>query len=169
MTTTHIVREATLADVPEIAKVHVDAWRETYEGLMSQRALTSHSYADREALWNRALAPGSATCLFVAESDGEIVGFAAGGPSHSAVSGFGAELYAIYLLDRVKRRGAGRALFDAVRSRLRERAFKRMLLWVLDGNEAAAFYEAQGGARFHTGPFTLAGDSLVEHGYGFEL
>ena len=163
------VREATLADVPAVARIHVDAWRETYAGLISERALAARSYEDRVQLWTRAVAPESSTSLFVAERDGTIAGFAAGGPVRAPEPPFDAELYTIYLKAECKRHGLGRALFEAVRTRLRERGFRAMLLWVLDGNEAALFYEALGGKKFMTGPFTFAGDEFVEHGYGFDL
>ncbi len=169
MTEPHAVREAALADVPAIARIHVDAWRETYAGLISKRALAVHSYEERVALWTRVLAPHSTTSLFVAERAGAIAGFASGGPVRDPQPPFDAELYSIYLKADYKRHGLGRALFEAVRTRLRERGFRAMLLWVLAGNDAALFYEALGGKKFLSGSFTLAGDELVEHGYGFEL
>ena len=48
---------------------------------------------------------------------GEIVGFASGGPIRSETAellGTEAEIFAIYLLDRVKRQGIGRRLMTGV-------------------------------------------------------
>ena len=53
---------------------------------------------------------------------------------------------AIYLLDRVKRRGIGRALFAGLDARARERGHRSAGLWVLASNvEARRFYEGVGG------------------------
>lgn len=169
MTEGFSVREATLADVQAVARFHVDTWRETYAGLIPERALRAHSYADRALLWQRALAPGSPTSLFLAERDGALAGFAACGPARDQEPKFEAELYSIYLKAEHQRHGLGKVLFETVRTRLRERGFRTMQLWVLAGNDATRFYEAMGGTRFVTASFTLGGCELVEHGYGFEL
>ena len=53
---------------------------------------------------------------------------------------------AIYLLDAVKRRGLGRALFEALMRALAARGHRSAGLWVLAGNATARrFYEAVGG------------------------
>lgn len=169
MSDAHLVREATSQDVPEVARLHVDAWRASYRGLIPEAALFAHSYAEREALWNQALEAGSATSLFVAESGGALAGFAACGPIRDPEPGFDGELYAIYLRNEYQGRGIGRALVEATRSCLRQRGFRRMILWVLDGNAGAdAFYERLGGRRQGTGHFELCGASLFEHGYAFD-
>ena len=169
MNDAYLVREATSRDVPEVARLHVDAWRATYRGLIAEAALYAHSYAEREALWNDALKAGSTTSLFVAESGGAVAGFAACGPIRDPEPGFDGELYAIYLRADFQGRGIGRALVEAARSCLRQRGFRRMILWVLEGNTGAdAFYERLGGRRQGTGQFELCGESLFEHGYAFD-
>jgi GNAT superfamily N-acetyltransferase len=165
----YLVRPATSRDVPEVARLHVDAWRATYRGLIHEAALFAHSYAEREALWNEALEAGSVTSLFVAESDGAVAGFAACGPTREPEPGFDGELYAIYLRTDYQGRGIGRALVETARSCLRQRGFQKMILWVLDGNAGAdAFYERLGGRRQGTGSFELCGESLIEHGFAFD-
>ncbi|HMD01668.1 MAG TPA: hypothetical protein VKG44_01765, partial [Candidatus Baltobacteraceae bacterium] len=77
------VRAARSADAAAIARVHIEAWRETYAELMPERARSARSLADREAMWTRALAVQSTTSAFVAAQADEIVGFAACGPVRS--------------------------------------------------------------------------------------
>jgi GNAT superfamily N-acetyltransferase len=169
MTGRLLVREAVTGDAPAIARLHVDAWRATYRDLMPPAAVEAHSYADREAGWSEALGTGGATSLFIAECDGALAGFAACGPNRGEEPEFDGELYAIYLDAAYQRRGAGRALFETARQRLRERGFRTMLLWVLDGNEAAdAFYRGLGGRRWGAGSFELGHETLREHGYAFD-
>jgi GNAT superfamily N-acetyltransferase len=165
----YLVRAATSLDVPEVARLHVDAWRATYRGLIPEAALYAHSYAEREAQWYQALQAGSTTSLFVAECEGAVAGFAACGPIREPEPGFDGELHAIYLRTDYQGRGIGRALVETARSCLRQRGFQRMILWVLDGNAGAdAFYERLGGRRQGTGNFELCGKSLFEHGYAFD-
>ncbi len=34
-----IIRDATLADIPEVAKLHVESWNKTYKGIIAQTHL----------------------------------------------------------------------------------------------------------------------------------
>ncbi len=141
-----VVREATLADVPGIARVHVDSWRTTYKGMVPQRIIDSFTYEGRQELWRRALGPDSRSFVYVAEDEsGQIVGFASGGPARQDAPNHDGELYAIYLLQEHQGRGIGRQLFDAVVRTLVERGMRSMAIWVLAENPACGFYEALGG------------------------
>ena len=65
------VREATPADAPGIARVHVDAWRTTYRGLVPDSYLAGLSYADRQTMWERILTtPDRKSFIYVAEAAG---------------------------------------------------------------------------------------------------
>ncbi|RDY70044.1 GNAT family N-acetyltransferase, partial [Halobacillus trueperi] len=45
------IRKAKPEDVPAIAKVHVDAWLETYRGIVPNAYLNRLNYKKRERLW----------------------------------------------------------------------------------------------------------------------
>lgn len=125
--------------------MHVQAWRETYAGLLPQAMLDGLSVEERVALWRTLLEAGGPTVL-VAENDGEIVGFGSAGPARETLLGTSGEVTAIYLLDSVKRMGIGsrlmRRLFDALAADGHDTAG----LWALESNRPAiAFYEAMGG------------------------
>jgi hypothetical protein len=45
------IREATMADVAAIARVHVESWRATYKGLLPDGYLANLTYEQREPLW----------------------------------------------------------------------------------------------------------------------
>ena len=62
-----MVRGAEQADVPSIAQVHVQAWRETYTGLVPQEVLDTLSLEERAAMWRGALGEKNATSLLVCE------------------------------------------------------------------------------------------------------
>ncbi|MGJ0118030.1 N-acetyltransferase family protein [Williamsia sp. MIQD14] len=120
--------------------MHVDSWRETYVGLLAADTIATFDVAERAAMWTQALVtsptPGMTTWL--AEMDGEIVGFATSGPPR-AERVRDIELRGLYTLARTHGTGLGGALLDAA---LGDRPAQ---LWVLAGNaRALAFYRKHG-------------------------
>jgi ribosomal protein S18 acetylase RimI-like enzyme len=163
-----VVREATPEDIPGIARVHVDSWRTTYKGIVPQRIIDSFTYEAREALWRRYI-PGNATFVYVAEEDGEVVGFASGGPARvEEAPDHAGQLYAIYLLQEHQRKGIGRRLFDAVVRELVRRGLYSMAIWVIAENPACGFYEAMGGRKVYEREEEADDVMLLEFGYGWD-
>ncbi len=107
------IRRCKLEDAGAIARVHVDSWRSTYAEILSATFLASLSTEARTESWQRQIMAGTSV-IFVAERQGGVVGFAAGGKSRQAITGYDAELYAIYLLREEQVRGIGRALVNAL-------------------------------------------------------
>ena len=162
-----VIREATPEDVPGIARVHVDSWRTTYKGIVPQRIIDSFTYEQREALWRRYI-PGNASFVYVAEEDGQVVGFASGGPAREDAPNHAAELYAIYLLQEHQGKGIGRRLFDAVVRELVRRGLYSMAIWVIAENPACGFYEAMGGRKVYEREEEAGDKMLLEIGYGWD-
>ena len=164
------IRAANPADAAPIARVHVDSWRTTYEGIVPAGYLASLSYRDRESMWRDALTTDRlATSIFVAETGGgDVVGFASAGPEREGNPTYRAELYAIYLLQEHQNRGLGRRLISAVTHSLLEHGYSSMLLWVLEDNRPACrFYESLGGERVGRRTVTIRGANLQEVSYGW--
>jgi ribosomal protein S18 acetylase RimI-like enzyme len=168
MTNVHI-REARPQDVPAIAKVHVDSWRTTYQGIVASEFLASLSYEESERMWLKGLASSpNPVSLFVAETpDGAVVGFAAVGPEREGDTTHKGEIYAIYLVQNYQRQGIGRALFRACVGKLDERGFTSFLLWVLRANPARHFYEALGGKFLRENEFPIGNEGLFAVAYGW--
>ncbi len=94
------IREAVLEDAEGIARVHVDSWRTTYKGIVSETVLQQLSYEQRAENWRRGIGKNA---LYVAEDEsGRIVGFATGGKERTGNYDVDGELYAIYLLNEVQ-------------------------------------------------------------------
>jgi ribosomal protein S18 acetylase RimI-like enzyme len=146
------IRKARLADVDGIARVHVQAWRESYRDLMPQAALDGLSVERRAAQWRGTLGErSSSSFVHVAMQDGAICGFGSAGKVRWTGLSTDAEISALYLLDAVKRHGVGRRLFRSLIRRLVAQGFKSAGLWVLTGNAPArGFYEAMGGRAAET-------------------
>ena len=162
-----MIRAATQEDIPGIARVHVDAWRETYAGLIPQEVLANLSVNERAAMWRRALGERSATSLLVYEREGDVVGFAAAGPEREGHARYTGELYAIYLLQKVHGRGYGKALFLGAMRSLRAVGHDAARLWVLESNPARGFYEYMGGERLERKTVAMMGATLTEVAYGW--
>jgi ribosomal protein S18 acetylase RimI-like enzyme len=163
------IRAATPADAPAIGRVHVQSWRETYGGILSDDLLNSVSATVRAAMWRGALDGEPPILLFVAEqASGDLVGFAGGGACRSGTLPHDAEVYAIYLLDAVRRRGCGRRLLAALAAALRARDFRSLCLWVLRANtNARGFYERLGGQLVGERTQTECEHAYEEVAYGW--
>jgi GNAT superfamily N-acetyltransferase len=141
------LREALVADIAALAKLHVETFNETHRGGRPG----GPSYELRERQWREAFdgQDGSWFC-YVVEDDGELVGFAKGTPHDGGVPGYAGELNKIYLLKRVQRQGLGRLLLCAVARRFIERGVTSMLLFGDAANPSNGFYEALGAERLHS-------------------
>ena len=80
------IREASVADAEAIARVHVQAWRETYCGIVPSSVLDQLSVEQRTVLWNRWLAALDEPPLVrVVENGGQgVVGFVIAGRARAA-------------------------------------------------------------------------------------
>jgi ribosomal protein S18 acetylase RimI-like enzyme len=140
------VRPATVADAPAMGRLHVRAWQAAYRGHMPDDYLDGLRADERAAGWERALGrerPRGA--VLVAERAGEVVGFAALGPSPDP-EGAG-ELFSINVDPNHWGTGAGRALLEAAQEELARLGFAETVLWVLPANaRARRFYERAGWA-----------------------
>jgi GNAT superfamily N-acetyltransferase len=141
------VRAAVAGDADAIGLVQVETWRVAYRGLLAYEVIAGFDVDARQRLWREGLAraprPGSAT--FVAELDGEVVGFAGVGRPRDDEAGTDGELYAIYLHPSRWDQGIGRALLERAEDSMRAHGFEQAILWVMEGNERGErFYRAAG-------------------------
>ncbi|MDD5750417.1 MAG: GNAT family N-acetyltransferase [Candidatus Pacebacteria bacterium] len=141
------IRKASDKDAHGIAKVHVETWQSHYRGQIDDAYLDKLSVEKRAERWKEKLKnqePG--TALFIAEDNGEILGFCGVGP---AKDGKGAnntgELYAIYVAQDRQGKGIGSDLMKTGLDHLRKEGFKKAVLWVLRTNmPSIKFYESKG-------------------------
>lgn len=164
------IREANIADASKIARVRIESWRTTYRGILPEAYLDNLSMSGLTRTWNQILrAEGRQGFTYVAEnSQGEVVGFAIGGPERSANSFYQGELYAIYLLQEQQHKGLGSRLVSAVAGRLVQTGIFSMLVWVLADNPSRGFYEKLGGKFVYEKAVRIGGIALREVAYGWE-
>lgn len=137
-----IIREATPADIPALADLHVRTWNATYPNEPKKP-----TYAIRERQWRQAFEVRDASVFtFVVENEsGELVGFARGRPAkHPEFSG---ELNKLYLLAEYQGMGLGRRLVGHVVQRFLIQGVDTMVLFADPTNPSCGFYEALGADR----------------------
>ena len=149
------IRPATERDVPQMARVHVESWRETYRGIVQDSVLDDPGFIGRrERLWTAMLTDPrySENRAAVAEREGTLIGIAMAGPVTDEDADWSSQLFVLYTYAAVHGLGAGAALLDAVIE-----PTKTGGLWVADPNpRAQAFYRKHG--------FAPDGASKVEDG-----
>lgn len=138
-----LVRPMRVEDAPALGRVHVEAWRWAYRGLMPDEVLDGLS-AEKRAKIHASAATDARTVSFTALDGDAPVGFAHAGPGRDDdLPPNAAELYAIYLLESALDRGIGRALLERALWPLA--GAPCITLWVLEGNtRARRFYERAG-------------------------
>jgi len=164
------VRPATINDASSIARVHVDSWRTTYPGIVSQTFLDGLSYGKRQAVWEQALGGqlGKQFNLVAIDEAADVVGFIGGGPNRGNNPTFSGELWGIYLLHNFQGRGVGRRLVSALAECLTHDGMNSMIVWVLEANPARAFYERLGGQLVDRAEVKIGEDTLIEVAYGWD-
>lgn len=170
-----MIRLATEADIPAIARLHIEGWKAAYGGLVDQPYLDSLSLDKRINDWTGWMSSGESETL-IAERDGQPVGFITSGrtktpppgsspirPTHSA------EIYALYLHSDVWRQGIGGELIRKAAENLKNRKHSTLCLWVLEGNDRAKrFYEKMGGQRIGKKMVEIGPSNLKEICYGWK-
>ena len=163
-----VIRPATQADVPAIARIHVDSWRVTYQGIVPDAELDALSYAEHEERWQLRVQPDAGSITLVAQDDeGAIAGFVIGGKERTGDPIYDAELYAIYLDPGHMRHGTGTQLTRALACALHANGFHSLLVWVLAANPARHFYAALGAQYVREATITIGGAELSEYAYGW--
>jgi L-amino acid N-acyltransferase YncA len=165
------IRAAEPSDAGAIARIYVDAWRDTYAGLLAEEFLVGLDADGRERRWWRhALARrGGRHAAFVAEAgeDG-VVGFVSGGRARDRRLDYDGEVYTLYLRHDHHGVGLGKRLFTTMAAQLVQVRGPSLIVWVLAGNPARYFYEALGAKCVARRPGTMGGAPIEEIGFAWD-
>ncbi|HSA56112.1 MAG TPA: GNAT family N-acetyltransferase [Gemmatimonadaceae bacterium] len=143
-----ILREATAADIPALAQLHVTTWNATYAPML-MNGPPAHV---REQQWRDAFAKQDGTwfCFVVENLRGELVGFAKGVRSDHPE--YGGELSKIYLLREYQGMGLGKRLLGHVARRFLSQGITSMWLFGDARNPSAAVWRALGAIKTDADP-----------------
>jgi ribosomal protein S18 acetylase RimI-like enzyme len=141
------IRNATIADAPAIAAIHVRSWIATYATPPSDLGIDV-DIAHRTALWERRLQQeGIGRQTSVAVEEGAVTGFIYFGPSPDAQDDPVAtgQVFSLHVEPELTNRGIGRRLTEHAVGELRAAGCSSATLWVVATNrQSRVFYERLG-------------------------
>ena len=166
-----IIRDATVNDIEEVAKLHVDSWYETYAGIISQSYLETIKKNLNKRI-ERMKHEFNLRHMTVAVLNDEIVGFLEFVLSNefSKDLEIDCELCGLYIKNGYKNQGLGSKMFEYVIKLFQANSKKRMGLWCVKENiPAISFYEKKGGILTKEKTFTIENQQYSEVAFIYEL
>jgi 3-deoxy-manno-octulosonate cytidylyltransferase (CMP-KDO synthetase) len=139
------IRPAEPADVPRIARVHVESWQRSFAGLAPSDYLNSMSVGKRTRVFVERLTEPTYRLLVAENGSGEVVGFIDYGKPDFENFGYDARIYSFYLLPEFQRKGVGKRLFSKCLECLARDGFGSVCLDTLEMSPYRRFYEKEGG------------------------
>lgn len=141
------VRNAKIDDAEAIATIHVKTWQCTYKGQIPDSYLDSLSIEQKTEGWRKQIQNAKENeHIFVAETDGNVVGWCTAGASRDEdASKDVGELQGIYIHPDFIGKGIGTKLMEHALNILKKDEYKTITLWVLSSNaNTRKFYEKKG-------------------------
>ncbi|MBG9786057.1 GNAT family N-acetyltransferase [Shouchella lehensis] len=157
-----IIRRAKLDDAPAIAKVHVDSWKTTYQGIVPNDYLSNLSYQKRTELWKANIAKKDNYVVVAENNKGEIVGFGDAWKRETNKVENSGDLTSIYLLEEYQGEGVGKKLLKALFKNFKLLGYRKIFVEVLEENKTRYFYEYYGAKLVKSVQFIIGGKPLNE-------
>lgn len=138
------IRPAEFRDTADIARLHVEVWRQTYHELAPPAAYAALNEDHRYKIWAGKLSANDPhEITLVAESEGQLLGMGTAGPPSDSVFGTRAEIKHLYIRSNAKRRGIGSRMLSELTSYMKNLGYRAAALSVVEGNaQAIQFYSA---------------------------
>ena len=151
-------RPLTLTDLPAAARIHVDGWRSAYQHFIPAEVLAGQDPAADEAEFHQWLTEWNPPAFgFVAELDGQLVGFSLAGKNFEEPDGYSGELYKLFVRPECHGQGIGRRLLRLTAEALGQAGFPNLVIWCFREGDSAGFYARLGLPVVHTTAMTLGG------------
>jgi GNAT superfamily N-acetyltransferase len=145
------IREAKPDDAVELARVHEETWRSTYQGIIPHLHLERMIARRGPRWWHQSIKRGGG--MAVMTFNGQPQGYASYGPARHAPNRTTGEIFELYIAPCFQGLGMGKKLFVDARRNLERRGLRGLIIWALAENEPACdFYSWQGGKRVATAP-----------------
>ncbi|MEZ5666716.1 MAG: GNAT family N-acetyltransferase [Alphaproteobacteria bacterium] len=161
--TSVLIRPARPEDGRAIARVHVEAWRDAYAGILPAgylvRRIERHAAASLPRPSAATGRSGRRSATLVAELDA-VVGYVTFGPARHVADPATGEIAALYVRPDAQGRGLGRALVETALQRQFAAGCRAVEVEVLAENPARHFYTAMGAKLVGEGAHRFAGRML---------
>lgn len=157
------IREMRREDLEKVSKIHVDAWRYNYKGIVPDMFLNELSYDIQREKWEKRLLLENEKQerMFILEVDNEIKGFVVG----NVIDEQRGCISTIYFSPESQRQGYGTELFNYMREILNRESIE---IWCLEENKCRKFYDKLGGVVKGRTTVTLGGRQIEEIQYILE-
>ena len=162
--------EMSQANVMEYAKINIKSWVESYKNIVDEDYLESintiNELQNRKAALINNLKDGSLRYLL--KVNNEYVGiFRVRKTKYEGYEDYG-ELGSLYLLNKVKKNGYGKIMFDRAKRELSQMGYDKMIVGCLEENPSNDFYIHMGGVFLKKNPIRIGGQNFFENIYIFE-
>lgn len=161
------IRKATTDDLRQISYIHVDCWREAYCGIIEKILLDRLSYGKSYENFKFTFQRGT-QLFFVAEVDGQIVGFAVGGISRDEDLLYEGEIYAMYVRKEFHKIGIGKAFILTFAEEFKKLNWQNFIVWCLKKNKTCGFYEKMGGFQEESKKITIGSKKMTKYGFIYD-
>jgi ribosomal protein S18 acetylase RimI-like enzyme len=156
------LREATLEDAKEVARIQIATWKSTYSGIVADSYLDSLSVEKSAERWSAGIRKAEPGKFLILTDDGVPRGFVSGGPLREPIPGYSGEIYALYVELDWQKNGLGKALLKAGIEHLIALGMPNVVVCVLSENPALCFYQKMGGAILGEKVTTIGGKEYPE-------
>ena len=151
-------------NVYDFAKVSAQSWKESYNGIVNDDFLelinTESEINKKVDKLKSVMNDGSRR--FLLKCDNKYVGILRVRiTKYDNYKDYG-ELGALYLLNSVKGKGFGKALFNKAIEELKDMGYGKMIIGCLSSNPSNLFYKHMGSIFVGTNPITLPNGQLLE-------
>ncbi len=162
------IREASSLDIPAIAKVHVESWKQSFKGIAPEEYLNNMSVGKREAVFAERLSEPLYTMLVSENRSHGIIGFIDFGLPEPENFGHEARIFSFYFLRQFQRRGFGTELFTLCLKKIADAGYRSVCLDTLEVSPYRGFYEKMGGRIVAKDSHKLGGVEFPTVIYGWE-
>jgi len=160
------IRPAKTTDAHSMACIYVQTWQDTYLSVIPYGYLAAMSIDRHAQAFSREL-NSSHVIGFVAEDTGRVLGFATGGYERHGDDIYSGEIYTLYVMKNLQRKGLGTQLVSALARWLSRLGIHSMLVQVLKRNPYRHFYEKINGIYLKTGRLPFADEMMDVEIYGW--
>ena len=167
------IKEITIEDIPDYVKVNIKAWQESYKGLIRDEILIDVENNVENSIKRQIDKfeedKKNGVKKFILKVNNEPVGMMSVGRSRNKKYEGKGELEALYLLDKVKKKGYGKMLFMYGVKTLIDMGFNEMIIGCLINNPANDFYKHMGGKLIDVVTNKVKGYDMEENIYYYEI
>ncbi len=149
-----------------MSRIYVQTWQDTYLSVVPYGYLSTMSVAQHEKGFYNELNSRQITG-FVAEDAGRVIGFITGGYERQDDDIYDGEIYALYVLKNLQRRGIGAKLVSALAMQFNRSGRYTMLVRVLKHNPCRRFYNKINGTYLKAERMPFAGEVMEVEVYGW--